>query len=63
MARIRRIQIENFRSIQSLDWTPPPGINRLVGSGDSGKSSILDAIDLCLSARRNASFGATDFYR
>lgn len=63
MARIRRIQIENFRSIQSLDWSPAPGFNCLVGPGDSGKSSILDAIDLCLGARRNASFGDTDFYR
>ncbi|GLH50581.1 ATP-dependent nuclease [Pseudomonas lactis] len=63
MARIRRLQIENFRSIQRLDWTPAPGFNCLVGPGDSGKSSILDAIDLCLGARRNAPFGDTDFYR
>ncbi len=63
MARIRRIQIENFRSIQRLDWCPAPGFNCLVGPGDSGKSSILDAIDLCLGARRSAPFGDTDFYR
>lgn len=62
MARIRKLSIRNFRSIQSLDWTPSPGVNCLVGPGDSGKSSILDAIDLCLGARRSASFGDTDFY-
>jgi putative ATP-dependent endonuclease of OLD family len=62
MARIRRVQIRNFRSIQLLDWTPSAGINCLVGPGDSGKSSILDAIDLCLCSRRNVSFGDTDFY-
>ncbi|EPN45747.1 hypothetical protein A244_25069 [Pseudomonas syringae pv. actinidiae ICMP 18807] len=62
MARIRRLQIENFRSIQSLDWFPAPGFNCLIGPGDSGKSSILDAIDLCLGARRSAPFGDTDFY-
>lgn len=62
MTRIRRLQIQNFRSIQSLDWTPSNGLNCLVGPGDSGKSSILDAIDLCLGARRSAPFGDTDFY-
>lgn len=63
MARIRRLQIQNFRSIQNLDWIPSPGFNCLIGPGDSGKSSILDAIDLCLGARRNAPFGDTDFYQ
>lgn len=63
MARIRRLQIQNFRSIQNLDWAPSPGFNCLIGPGDSGKSSILDAIDLCLGARRNAPFGDIDFYR
>lgn len=62
MARIRRLEIRNFRSIQALDWVPSAGINCLVGPGDSGKSSILDAIDLCLGARRSAPFGDTDFH-
>ncbi|MDP9155474.1 MAG: AAA family ATPase [Pseudomonadota bacterium] len=62
MARIRWLDIRNFRSIQVLNWAPSAGFNCLVGSGDSGKSSILDAIDLCLGARRSLSFGDTDFY-
>ncbi len=62
MARIRRLEIRNFRAIQVLDWAPSPGINCLVGPGDSGKSSILDAIGLCLGARRTAPFGDADFH-
>ncbi|WP_295929794.1 AAA family ATPase [uncultured Xanthomonas sp.] len=62
MPRVRHIAIRNFRSIQSLDWTPSPGINCLVGPGDSGKSTILDAIDLCLGARRAVAFGDVDFH-
>jgi len=62
VARIRQLEIRNFRSIQALDWTPSAGINCLIGTGDSGKSSILDAIDLCLGARRSASIGDTDFF-
>lgn len=63
MARIRQISIQNFRGIFSLDWTPEPGLNCLVGPGDSGKSTVLDAIDLCLGARRTISFCDDDFHR
>lgn len=63
MARIRQIQIMNFRCIEQLTWTPSPGINCLVGPGDSGKSSILDAIDICLGARRALAFTDADFHR
>lgn len=62
MTRIRRLEIENFRGIRSLDWTPEPGINCLLGPGDIGKSTVLDAIDLCLSARRAISFSDADFF-
>ncbi|MCK1463087.1 AAA family ATPase [Bradyrhizobium sp. 2] len=62
MARIRIINIENFRCIQQLTWFPSQGLNCLIGPGDSGKSSILDAIDLCLGARRNTSMTDADFH-
>ncbi|MEQ8697936.1 MAG: AAA family ATPase [Bauldia litoralis] len=62
MARIRAIEIKNFRGIRELIWFPADGINCLIGPGDSGKSSILDAIDLCLGARRNIQFRDSDFH-
>jgi predicted ATPase len=62
MARIRKLEIQNFRSIQHLSWSPAPGFNCLIGPGDSGKSTILDAIELCIGARRSAPFGDNDFY-
>lgn len=63
MARIRHIEVTNFRGISSLVWYPRPGINCLIGPGDSGKSTILDAIDLCLGARRAVQFSDSDFYQ
>ncbi len=63
MARIRRIEIRNFRCIQHLNWIPSAGINCLIGPGDSGKSSFLDAIDFRLGARRSLAFTDADFYR
>lgn len=62
MARIRRVEIANFRGIRLLEWNPSPGINCLIGPGDSGKSSTLDAIDFCLGARRTIQFTDADFH-
>jgi putative ATP-dependent endonuclease of OLD family len=63
MSRIRHVSIRRFRGIASLDWTPAPGINALLGAGDSGKSTVLDAIALALSGSRREVFYDTDFYR
>lgn len=62
MAQIRHIEIVHFRCIEKLDWHPTPGVNCLIGPGDAGKSSILDAIDLCLGARRTIQFSDADFH-
>jgi hypothetical protein len=62
MACIRLVEISSFRGINELKWYPQPGVNCLIGPGDSGKSSILDAIDLCLGARRNVQFTDADFH-
>ena len=62
MARIRKIEIQNFRGVKELVWLPSAGINCLIGPGDSGKSSILDAIDYCVGVRRNIQFTDADFH-
>lgn len=62
MARIRIVEIQRYRGIEALSWQPSDGINCLIGPGDSGKSTILDAIDLCLGARRNITFDDSDFF-
>jgi hypothetical protein len=62
MARIRKIEISHFRCIQEFCWLPSSGINCLIGPGDVGKSSILDAIDFCLGARRTLLLTDADFH-
>ncbi|PZR12941.1 MAG: ATP-dependent endonuclease [Azospirillum brasilense] len=62
MARIRAIEISNFRGIRHLAWHPSPGVNCLIGPGDSGKSTVLDAIDMCLGARRSLPLTDADFH-
>ncbi len=62
MSEIRQLYIKNFRSIKELLWYPNPGLNCLIGPGDAGKSTILDAIDLALGARNSYPFTDADFY-
>ena len=62
MARVRAVEIKNFRGIKELTWYPAAGINCLIGPGDSGKSSVLDALDLCLGARRSIQFTDADIH-
>ncbi|BCE03464.1 ATP-dependent nuclease [Marinicellulosiphila megalodicopiae] len=62
MAEIRHIHIKNFRVIKELVWLPNPGLNCLIGPGDSGKSTVLEAIDLALGARRSFPFSDADFH-
>ena len=61
MAAIRHVEICGFRGIAYLSWAPREGINALIGPGDSGKSTVLEAIDIVLGARR-ATFTDTDFH-
>jgi putative ATP-dependent endonuclease of the OLD family len=61
--RIRHLSISNFRGIKSLDWTLKVDFCCLLGPGDSGKSTILDAIEMALSPRWNLPFDDNDFYK
>ncbi|HIE5648758.1 TPA: ATP-dependent nuclease [Stenotrophomonas maltophilia] len=59
--RIVKLSIENFRGIHELDWTPQrQPLCCLIGPGDSGKSTVLDAIEAALSSRWYT-FGEGDF--
>ena len=62
--RLQRLWIENFRGIRTLDWTLPTTgrLQVLVGPGDTGKSTILDAVHYLLGDRWNIPFSDDDFH-
>jgi len=60
--RIAHISISEFRGIKSLDWSPSPNVNCLIGSGDSCKTTILDAIEVCLNPRFGFSGSDPDLF-
>lgn len=61
--KIRELTIENFRGIKRLDWAIPADkkLICLIGKGDSGKSTILDAIGWLLGSRWNLPVDVCDF--
>lgn len=58
--QIRQLKIKNFRGVASLCWTPRDSFCCLIGAGDSGKSTILDAAEAVLNSRW-FSFSESDF--
>lgn len=58
--QIRHLKVSNFRGVASLDWKPGSPFCCLIGAGDSGKSTILDAAEAALSSRW-LSFTEPDF--
>jgi len=61
---LRRLLIENYRSIQSLDL-PLDDINAFIGANSSGKSNILRALNLVIGSTYATikSFDDCDFYQ
>jgi putative ATP-dependent endonuclease of OLD family len=59
--RLLRLQIDRFRGIRSLDWTVRDRLACLVGPGDAGKSTILEAVARA-AAPSNMPFTDDDFF-
>jgi len=59
---IYRLSIERFRCIKSLCWHPTKGVNVILGGGDVGKTTILDAIALLLSPTNPSAVSDTDYH-
>lgn len=64
MAKLVQLQIKNYRSIENLTLHFDPDANLVcfIGRGDSGKTTILEAISAVLSSSWNLAFHDTDFY-
>lgn len=64
MAKIIQLDIKNYRGIKNLtlNFKTDQNLICLIGRGDSGKTTILDAISSVLSPNWNLNFYDTDFY-
>lgn len=53
--KIYSLSIERFRGITSLHWQPARGVNIILGGGDAGKTTSLEAITLLVGTRASNS--------
>ena len=47
---VTRLRLDNFRAIENAEFRFRPGMNLIVGVNGVGKTSVLDALAVCLSA-------------
>ena len=62
-AIIRQMRIERFRGIKSLKWNPAPTMNVILGGGDVGKTTVLEAIALLLSPSNTLNISEADYWQ
>ncbi|CAG4890815.1 DNA replication and repair protein RecF [Paraburkholderia gardini] len=61
-AQIRKLTIQRFRGIKSLIWLPAEGMNVILGGGDVGKTTVLEAIALLLSPSNTTVISEADYW-
>jgi putative ATP-dependent endonuclease of OLD family len=62
IAWIRKLTIQRFRGIQAMTWRPAEGMNVILGGGDVGKTTVLEAITLLLSPSNTAVISEADYW-
>lgn len=60
---ILKLKIDRFRGLQALDWNPSAGMNIVLGGGDTGKTTILDAIAILLSPSNSIVLSEADYWQ
>lgn len=63
MAKLAHLKISHFRGIESFEQKFVNGITCIIGRGDSGKSTILDAIAYLFSQSWSVHLNDSDFYK
>ena len=60
---IRLLTIKRFRGIEELTWRPAKGVNVILGGGDAGKTTILEAIALLLNPTNATGLSDSDYWQ
>jgi putative ATP-dependent endonuclease of OLD family len=60
--RLHRLTIDRFRGIEHLEWNPSAGVNIILGGGDTGKTTVLEAISLLLSPTNSMVLAESDYW-
>ncbi|MEM9222185.1 MAG: AAA family ATPase, partial [Pseudomonadota bacterium] len=59
---IKKLTIKRFRGFESFVWHPVSGFNLIVGGGDTGKSTILEAVSFLFYPGSGVSLTEADYF-
>lgn len=59
---IKKLTIRNFRGLKAFDWLPASGMNLILGGGDVGKTTVLEAIALLFSPTNSFVVSENDYW-
>ena len=59
---IERVIVKNYRALASVDLAIRPHLNIIVGNNESGKSTLLEAINLALKCQLNRRPAAAELH-
>lgn len=60
---VHELRIENFRGIRAFSQVFDQGLNGIIGAGDSGKTTILDALAALFHPHWSLNLSDNDFYQ
>lgn len=61
-AEIKRLHIQRFRGIRELIWRPGARLNVLLGGGNVGKTTLLEAVGLLLNPATSYTLADSDYF-
>lgn len=59
---IRKLTVARYRGLERFEWRPRAGMNIVLGGGDVGKSTVLDAIALLFSPTNASVVSESDYW-
>jgi putative ATP-dependent endonuclease of OLD family len=62
-AIVHRLRINKFRGLRAFDWLPKGGMNVILGGGDMGKTTVLDALAILFSSTNGSTVTETDYWQ
>lgn len=62
-AIVHRLRIDKFRGLKEFDWLPKEGMNVILGGGDMGKTTVLDALAILFSPTSGTTVTETDYWQ
>lgn len=60
---IQQLSLRRYRGFESLSWNPAAGINFVIGGGDCGKTTLLEAIGLLFHPSNSLTLTEADYFK